>query len=166
VGGTGGDALAGALLNSSGSTATVTGSRFIANAALGGSGGEGSGGNAQGGAIADVQIYDWFGLPTVLTVVDCSVSGNVAAGGAGASGGSSQGSGLYLGAQSTTTIRATKVTANTASGGDYGGLGQGGGVFVDPLAVACADALTKLSLRGNHATSSGDDLFGFLGDCP
>jgi hypothetical protein len=167
-GGNGGDALGGALLNSSGATATVQGSGFFTNAALGGAGGAGgSGGNARGGAIANLQLYDQFGVPTSssLTVVDCNVSGNLAGGGAGVSGGNGQGGGLYLGAQGTTTIKTSLVTGNAAAA-TAGGRGEGGGIYIDPLATACADALTKAHLNGNHTTGAGDDLFGVLGDCP
>jgi hypothetical protein len=165
-GGSGGDALGGALLNSSGATTTVNGSGFNANAARGGDGGTGGrGGNAQGGAIANLQLYDWFGLPTSLTVVGCTVSGNLAAGGAGVSGGNGQGGGLYLGAQGATTIRSSLVTGNAAAA-TAGGRGEGGGIYIDPLATACADALTKAHLNGNHTTGAGDDLFGVLGDGP
>src|SRR5262249_54177585 len=100
--------------------------------------------------------------PTVLTVVDCDVSGNVAA---GAPGGDGQGGGLYLGANATTTIQDSLVTGNGAAA-TAGGRGEGGGIYVDPLAAACADLLTKMHLHGNHATTSGDDLFGLLADCP
>src|SRR5262249_59176252 len=110
-----------------------------ANAARGGAGGSGgSGGNAQGGAIANLQLYAWFGLATSLTFVDCNVSGNLAAGGAGVSGGNGQGGGLYLGAQGTTTLQNSRVTGNAAAA-TAGGRGEGGGIYIDPLATTFAD---------------------------
>jgi hypothetical protein len=57
------------------------------------------------------------------------------------------------------------ITGNDAAA-TAGGRGEGGGIYVDPLATACADVLTKTHLNGNHATDADDDLFGVLGDCP
>ena len=110
------------------------------------------------------KFCGWFGLPTSLTVLGCNVSGNLAAGGGGASGGNGEGGGLYLGAQGSTTLENSLVTGNAAAA-TGGGPGEGGGIFIDPLATACADPLTKDHIDGNHATSAGDDLFGTLGSC-
>jgi hypothetical protein len=39
----------------------------------------------------------------------------------------------------------------------------GGGLYLTPGGVACADALTVIF--GNHATTSDDHVFGILGSC-
>ena len=51
-----------------------------------------------------------------------------------------------------------------ASGGTGGsaGLGQGGGLYLTPGGIACADLLTMI--RANDASTSDDDVFGELGD--
>jgi hypothetical protein len=43
------------------------------------------------------------------------------------------------------------------------GLGQGGGLYLTPGGVACADLAT--AIFANHASTSDDDVFGDLGVC-
>ena len=79
-------------------------------------------------AIADVQLFAWDGLPTALTVVDCSVIGNLAAGGAGDTGGNGQGGGVWVGPEAAATLHDSLLIANRADGGAAvgpAGLGQG-----------------------------------------
>src|SRR5205823_7370010 len=99
VGGTGntggpfaGQGAGGAIDSERGATATVTGSAFSGNQAIGSQGGAGSNGaDGLGGGLANL-----FGA--TLTVSGCTLSGNQAvggAGGAGASGGNGFGGGVY-----------------------------------------------------------------------
>ena len=44
------------------------------------------------------------------------------------------------------------------------GLGLGGGLFVAPGSIACADPFALI--WGNDATDDGDEVFGILGSCP
>jgi hypothetical protein len=60
------------------------------------------------------------------------------------------------------------VAANQADGGAAGdggtpGPGQGGGVYVYPGDIVCADLATVI--LGNHASTSDDDVFGNLLPC-
>ena len=43
------------------------------------------------------------------------------------------------------------------------GEGEGGGLYLEPGGLACADMLTVIA--GNHASTSDDDVFGTLGSC-
>jgi hypothetical protein len=55
--------------------------------------------------------------------------------------------------------------ADGGSAGDDGraGEGRGGGVYVMPGGVACADPRTAVT--GNHASTSDEDVFGVLDQC-
>jgi hypothetical protein len=66
------------------------------------------------------------------------------------------------------TLLGSVVTLNRADGGaaaegGSAGLGQGGGLYLTPGGIACADLLTLIV--GNHASTSDDDVFGSLDDC-
>jgi hypothetical protein len=50
-----------------------------------------------------------------------------------------------------------------AGEGGSAGLGQGGGLYLTPGGIACADLRT--AILANHASTSDDDVFGDLGVC-
>jgi hypothetical protein len=65
------------------------------------------------------------------------------------------------------TLLGTRIVNNDALGGSAGtggsvGKGIGGGVYVADAATADADAQTVI--RGNHASTSDDDVFGVITD--
>jgi hypothetical protein len=69
-----------------------------------------------------------------------------------------------FGAPDLTLLRSI-VVLNQADGGAAGaggsaGLGQGGGVYVTAGSTACAHLVT--AILANHASASGDDVFGDL----
>lgn len=119
VGGAGGSALGGGLLNVGGSVGTLDDSLVARNAAVGGVGV--SGGDAQGGGV-------FSGGPTAdgtpsLTITRSLVSLNRAVGGPGGIG---SGGGLYLAPGGVATADAsTVILYNLASTGDdvFGDLG-------------------------------------------
>ncbi|HZU35989.1 MAG TPA: hypothetical protein VFA18_08780 [Gemmataceae bacterium] len=137
-------------------------STILGNQAIGGVGT--TGGNGQGGGIANL-----FG--GVLTVTDSVIALNRAIGGAG-DGGDGQGGGIFNGAPSRVgtpalTLHHSAIVNNEADGGAAGiggidGQGVGGGLYLTPGGIACADLLSVIV--GNHA-STNDDVFGNLGDC-
>ena len=72
------------------------------------------------------------------------------------------------GTPSTLTILGSTIVNNRANGGAAGvggsdGQGMGGGIYLTPGSIACADLLTVI--LGNHASTSDDDVFGTLGSC-
>ena len=72
------------------------------------------------------------------------------------------------GRPSTLAILDSTIVNNGADGGAAGaggsqGLGSGGGLYVTPGSIACADLLTVI--HANHASTSDDDVFGTLGSC-
>jgi hypothetical protein len=149
-------------LFSKGLNATVSNCTIEHNAVIGGPGGAGgNGGNAWGGGLADL-------LGASLTVSNTTAADNQALGGAGGKGGNGLGGGIYQDASSTLTLTGDTINKNHAIGGATGpggsdGQGSGGGLYIAPGGVACADALTIIF--GNHATTSNDDVFGDLGQC-
>ena len=56
-----------------------------------------------------------------------------------------------------------RADAGAAGDGGSAGLGQGGGLYLTPGGVACADLLTVI--LANDASTNEDDVFGELGDC-
>jgi len=69
---------------------------------------------------------------------------------------------------STLTLQGATVGHNHALGGTAGiggsdGEGEGGGLYLEPGGLACADLLTVIA--GNHASTSDDDVSGTLGWC-
>ena len=77
------------------------------------------------------------------------------------------GGGVYVGGGAV-TISASRITYNRARGGegdDEGadGQGVGGGLYVTPGGVVCADLLT--AIFANDASTSANEVFGTLGSC-
>ena len=160
---------------SGGSTTTVRDSTIADNQAVGGRGADGgTGGEAQGGSIANL-----FG--GILTVSDSTLTGNQALGGDGGVGGngaSGQGGGLFNdgpsthpskpGAPTILVVSGSTIAGNEAVGGAAGegsveGAGIGGGLYLTPGGEACADLVT--AIFGNRASTSHDDVFGDLEEC-
>src|SRR5439155_756611 len=103
----------------------------------------------------------------------CILSSNQSVGGGGPSGGSGFGSGVfnigptsapYAGTPATISLLSSTITGNLAIGGSPGGLGIGGGAYLAPGGVACADAAT--SIAGSTASTSDPDVYGGLTACP
>jgi hypothetical protein len=148
-------------------TASVSNSVILGNQAIGGSGT--TGGNGQGGGIANEN-------GGILTVNHSALIGNLALGGVGGlggNGGNGLGGGVFNGAPNpfgtpNLTLLGSLVVLNQADGGAAGvggstGLGQGGGLYLTPGGVACADLVT--AILGNRASTSHDDVFGDLEVC-
>jgi hypothetical protein len=145
------------------STLTVSDCTFADNLAVGGAGGPAGSvtGAGAGGGIATL-----FGA--VTQVADSTFAGNQAIGGAG--GGDGLGGGIYNDAGSTLELRGSTITDNQASGGAAGnggtsGSGIGGGLYLAPGGSACLDAFTIAHVFGNHASTSGDEVFGAYTVC-
>ncbi len=141
-GGNGGNGLGGGLYVAGG-TATVTSATLTANTAQGGSGGHG---------LASTSVK--FGA------------------GAGGNGGNGLGGGLYA-AGGTVTLTNSSLSANSAQGGQAGrggrgarngnpGLGEGGGLDINPAAVVGLDAFTVAHVTNNTASSGAryDNIVG------
>jgi hypothetical protein len=100
------------------------------------------------------------------------LSGNEAlggAGGAGGNGGAASGGGLFIGgvAGATVSLDYVAITGNQATGGaasvgGQNGQGIGGGVFILNSIVIVRGR--HMSITGNHASTSNDDVFGNLDD--
>jgi hypothetical protein len=114
-------------------------------------------------------------LAADLTLIDSSVTNNVAtggAGGAGANGGNALGGGITnfnpppaLPGPPALALVTTLVTGNSATGGTAGaggasGSGIGGGVYNQLGAIAEVDVFAVIS--GNDGSTSDDDIFGTL----
>jgi hypothetical protein len=136
AGGNGGDGLGGALANLLGSTLIVTGCTTTDNQALGGIGGAGgNGGNGFGGGLFNDGL---------------SVAPKNA------------------GTPATLTVSGCTITDNDAAGGAAGaagsaGQGVGGGAYFAAGGVVCLDVFTVIA--HNHASTSGDDIFGDYTTC-
>lgn len=107
--------------------------------------------DASGGGIAA------FG---VATLVDCTIAGNTAEGGAGGVG---VGGGIY--SQNTVTVVSSSLNGNNAIGGDSntgnGGLGEGGGLFTTGVATLTNSTIADNTARaGWSQTADGGDAFG------
>jgi hypothetical protein len=166
TGGKGGSALGGAIENLDNTPTpglhiarlTVRHCTLAGNEAQGGDGS--SGGDGTGGGIANQD-------GAVLTVIHTLLFGNLARGGdggPGGDGGAGLGGGLYV-SDGTVQVWHTHITANLAVGGSGGegghdGRGVGGGVYIVPGGTAYA---RHTRIRGNHASTSDDDVFGDLG---
>jgi hypothetical protein len=147
-------------------TARIDHSTILGNQAIGGAGP--TGGTGQGGGIENEN-------GGVLTLSDSLVALNRAIGGAGGpggNGGNGHGGGIFNGGPSpvgtpSLTLHRSLVALNRADGGTAvggsAGLGQGGGLYLTPGRVACADLVT--AILANDASTSDDDVFGNLGDC-
>jgi hypothetical protein len=46
------------------------------------------------------------------------------------------------------------------------GLGEGGGLYMDPAASVCLDAFTQASFKNNTASTSNPDIAGSYTTCP
>ncbi len=144
-------------------TASIDHSLLLGNQAIGGAGP--TGGTGQGGGIANEN-------GGILTVSNSLIALNRAIGGAGGgNGGNGLGGGIFNGGPSSVgtpslTLLRSIVALNRAEGGAAGsggsaGLGQGGGLYLTPGGIACADLLT--TIFGNDTSTSDDDVFGNLG---
>jgi hypothetical protein len=177
-----GAGIGGALANSVGvrgaaATATVSNSTFRGNEAVGGQGSAGANGaDGLGGGLANV-------LGATLTVSSCTLTGNQAIGGTGGAagnGGNGFGGGIYndglslnpdnAGSPATLTVTGSIITDNQATSGTAGsggnvGQGLGGGVYFASGGVVCLDPFTSMSISGNTASTSNDDVFGVFAIC-
>jgi hypothetical protein len=148
-GGRGGDAFGGGLYVAGG-TASLGNVTLSSNTAQGGAGGA-------GGTFDD--RFDKKHLPQQ-----------------GGDGGNGLGGGFYV-AGGTVSLHGTTVALNTAVGGAGGkgargvydgfpGLGEGGGLFIDPAAAVCLDAFTLANFQNNTASTSNPDIAGAYTTCP
>jgi hypothetical protein len=75
------------------------------------------------------------------------------------------------------SLHGTAVALDTATGGAGGkgargvydgipGLGEGGGLFIDPAAAVCLDAFTLANFQNNTASTSNPDIAGSYTTCP
>jgi hypothetical protein len=104
-----------------------------------------------------------------VTLQGDTLDGNEALGGKtgpwlGSSGGNGFGGGLYA-AGGTVTLREDTVDANAATGGagsalGAGGLGEGGGIYIDTPATAYLDAFTMANVINNTALTSYPNIDG------
>jgi hypothetical protein len=148
----GGSAFGGGLYISGG-TATLTSVTVSSNTARGGDGGTGAcassevspygtnggnGGNGLGGVYMAGGSVDLHNL---------TVTGNTAAGGAGGQGGSC-GKNRFRGSNGSP------------------GLGEGGGLYIDPAAAVCLDAFTQSHVQKNYASKSSANIYGTYTTCP
>jgi hypothetical protein len=169
TGAPGGPARGGGVNSTFDSAATFTGTLFLGNQAQGGAGGAGAnGGDGVGGGIASGSAD--FPDGSALSLDNSLLRNNLAQGGTGCDGGNGRGGGLFAGAGTTATVRHSAVSENQAAGGaaDAGGAagrGEGGGLWIDALAQVCLDLLAQTRLRHNHASTSGDDVFGGFSPC-
>jgi hypothetical protein len=141
----------------SGGTVTLTGVTVSSNTARGGDGGRGACEAAGSGTLRDTP---------------------------GGAGGNGLGGGLYV-AGGTIDLHNDTVSANTAAGGAGGqaghcgskglkfkasngpsGLGEGGGLHIDPAAAVCLDAFTQSNFQKNHASTSAPNIHGTYTTCP
>ena len=169
------DGIGGALLNERGAIATVTGSRFIGNLAVGGQRGDGNGADGLGGGIANF-------LGSALTINTCTLTGNQAIGGgadgAGGNGGNGFGGGIFndglsiwptnVGTPATLIVLGSTISGNQVTGGSAGpggsdGQGIGGGAYFAAFGVVCLDTTTII--KKNHASTSNDNIFGVFTTC-
>jgi hypothetical protein len=187
---------AGGAIYSSGSLTvqggTLQNNRALGYHGLNGSGTPGGPGDGDyGGAAFGGGLYIAGGA-TLLTGV--TVSANTAQGGDGGNGqdgsrrfeggwggngGIGFGGGLYA-AAGTMELHNVTITTNSAQGGGGGkggsgnprgkdgapGLAVGGGVCIDPTALACLDAFTVDHLKRNKASTSDPNIHGSYTVCP
>jgi hypothetical protein len=169
----GGNGSGGALYVAGG-TITLTGDTLSSNTAAGGPGGHGSltwfsngqGGQGGNGFGAGVYISSGTVALTSNTLSSNSAQGGQGGGSAGyggryGSGGNGFGGALYVGG-GTITLHNDSSTGNTANGGAgrTAGLGQGGGLYINPLAAVYLDAFTLAHVISNIASTSNNDIFG------
>jgi hypothetical protein len=176
----GGDGFGGGIDISYTTAATITGTTFTGNEALGGSGANvtvpavdnGSSGAGIGGAISlGAGVLFATADTSSLVLSNCTLSGNVAQGGAGLSGGNG-GEGWGGGIAElagTATLTNNTLSSNSAiggpggSGGD-GGNGFGGGLYVASGATAtlCSDTVQSNAASSGSGTTNGQGFGGGL----
>jgi hypothetical protein len=140
----GGNGFGGGLYVAAG-TATLSNVTLSTNTAQGGTGGDGGWDHASG------SFYP------------------------GGNGGNGFGGGLYV-AGGSVSLHSTTVTSDTAAGGAGGhsprggngtpGLGEGGGLYIDPAASVVLDAFTLASFRHNIASTSYPNIAGSYTTAP
>ncbi len=142
-------------------TATIEGSTFLGNRAIGGTGPVGGAG--RGGALANLNAGS-------MTVISSLIALNSAIGGAGTAGngGVGQGGGIFNGGPipigaPTLSIESSLIVFNEADGGvstgGVEGLGFGGGVYVMPGGTASAVAWTFVFA---NSADTDNNVFGEL----
>jgi hypothetical protein len=134
-----GFATGGAIVNQFGATATINGSRFQGNQAIGAdaSGAGNQGANALGGAIENI-------FNSTLTITGSDFLRNQAIGGSGtngATGGPARGGAIDNESGSTLNVFGSRLTNNLAQGGDGGGDGFGGGLYNDGSNASFVDTM-------------------------
>ena len=172
-----GESAAGGGIYSAGALTLEGGTLIQNNQAIGGRGGisvrlVGGAYGLPGGSAYGGGVYVAAGT---VTITDVTLSSNSARGGQGGggvnpwtfqrggAGGNGLGGGIYVSAGSV-TLTGASVSANAAVGGAGGlairpgspGLGEGGGVFIDPAALVYLDAFTHDHTSGNSAASDPD----------
>jgi hypothetical protein len=142
--GNGGNGVGGGLYVAGG-TATLSNVTLFSNTAQGGAGGD-------GGFAIDFDRGEHFGYP-------------------GGNGGNGFGGGLYV-AGGTVSLSSTAVNHDTVQGGTggkggseggpngYPGLGEGGGLYIDPAASVGLDAFTLAHFKNNSASTAYPDIDG------
>ena len=172
-GSVGGGALGGGIY--SGGALMLQGTAIQNNQARGGVGRHGVGRGVSGGPGGNGLGGGLYVVGGTADLTSTSLSGNMAHGGNGGPGGgrgSSAGSpgpggnglggGLYA-AGGAVTLRNDSVIGNAASGGGpplIAGVGEGGGLFIDPAAVVCLDSFTHAHVRNNTASSQDPNIHG------
>jgi hypothetical protein len=162
-----------------GGMATLTGVTLAGNTARGGDGGIAS--NPFNGAYGDFGGGGYGGGLFVgggtVTLTNVSLSSNTAQGGAGGDsgylggwGGDGFGGGLCA-AGGSLALHTVSVTGNSARGGAGGrgfrgsfngspGLGEGGGLYIDPAAFVCLDVFTQAHVTKNKASTLDPNIHG------
>jgi hypothetical protein len=186
IGGNGGNGLGGGLYVAEGSV-TLTAVTLTANTAEGGQGGQGAGtdsgfghggGPGRGGHGGNGSGGGLYVAGGSVTLTGSTLSANTAQGGQGGKGGWGEksegnggtgglggGGGLYA-AGGTVALSQDTVTRNAAQGGAGGahsgspGLGEGGGLFIDPAAVVSLDAFTQANVTNNTASTKDPNIHG------
>jgi hypothetical protein len=173
-----GNAFGGGILSDG--SLTVNASTIQNNQAIGFDGQKlgGDGGSAYGGGLFVVGT---------ASLTNVALASNAAQGGKGGvsgafdsgkkvyhPGGWGEGGGLFVGdpyLSATLDMHNCVFTGNSAIGGlgqrsGLDGKGEGGGLFIDPLASVCLDALTLANFTRNKASTSGPDIYGSYAICP
>ena len=137
----------------------------------------GSGGLAQGGAIAG--ILETYAGSVDLNISSSSLIGDAAIGGAGGGGagnggdgGDAQGGAIFASPSAFVALSSCSITANQADGGWFGfagsggengtdGTGIGGGVYLS----AAGSTSSKTTIFGNSASTSNDNVYGTFSCC-
>jgi hypothetical protein len=146
---------AGGAIYSSGSL-TLEGGTLIENNEVSGPYESGTGVNCFGGGV--------YVAAGTVTVTDTTLSANTALGGRGDIGGNGLGGGMYV-AGGTVILRDDTLTSNSAQGGlggasGHAGLGEGGALFIDPVALVYLDAFTQAHVTSNTASTSDPNIHG------